>query len=88
MRFSQPNTGIWLSASTDQGRSSKPTLQVDRDAHFELVFIFTQGRFVGLLRLARAKTVHKWLTWRSSSATIIPILPRLPNHPDLAAILD
>jgi hypothetical protein len=57
---SRPSTGIWLSVSTDQGRSWSPPQPVTEDAYFEPAFTFTQGRFVGLLRLARDADTRRY----------------------------
>ena len=49
---SKPDKGIWLSVSTDHGRSWSPPRLVTERAYYEPAFAFAQGRFVGLLRLA------------------------------------
>jgi hypothetical protein len=48
---SQPSTGIWMSVSRDHGLTWGPPLVVTETPYFEPAFTFTQGRFVGLLRL-------------------------------------
>ena len=48
---SQPASGIWMSVSRDHGMTWGPPRVVTKKAYFEPAFTFTQGRFVGLLRL-------------------------------------
>jgi hypothetical protein len=49
---SRPDVGIWMSVSTDGGRSWKRPRLVTEKAYYEPAFTFAEGRFVGLLRLA------------------------------------
>jgi hypothetical protein len=48
---SRPASGIWMSVSRDHGMTWGPPRVVTEKAYFEPAFTFTQGRFVGLLRL-------------------------------------
>jgi hypothetical protein len=48
---SRPASGIWMSVSRDHGMTWEPPRVVTETPYFEPAFTFTQGRFVGLLRL-------------------------------------
>lgn len=47
----KPPYGIWTADSTDDGRSWGPPRTVTTGGYFEPAVTFTEGRFVGLLRL-------------------------------------
>ncbi len=81
-RPSKPAAGIWLSVSTDHGQTWGPPRLVTEKAYFEPAFTFTEGRFVGLLRLPGGADT-RWYdeavsedlgkTWRiRPSALVIP----------------
>ncbi|MDY0169046.1 MAG: sialidase family protein [Thermoguttaceae bacterium] len=57
---SKPSTGIWLSVSTDQGRTWSPPRVVTEAPYYEPAFAFTEGRFVGLLRLASGGDARRY----------------------------
>lgn len=57
---STPPAGIWMSTSRDHGRTWEPPRVVTKQAYFEPAFTFTQGRFVGLLRLANDTQARRY----------------------------
>ncbi len=57
---SQPSSGIWMAVSDDDGQSWGPPQVVTTNAYFEPAFTFTQGRWVGLLRLARDDDTRRY----------------------------
>ncbi len=85
-RPSNPAAGIWLSVSEDQGRTWSPPRVVTERAYFEPAVTFTQGRFVGKLRLPNDRDTRRYdeaysddlgETWhiRPSQLAIPPELP-------------
>ncbi|MFW5693105.1 MAG: sialidase family protein [Thermoguttaceae bacterium] len=79
---SKPSTGIWLSVSTDQGKTWGPPRVVTETPYYEPAFTFAEGRFVGLLRLAGGADTRRYdeavsddlgKSWRiRPSALVIP----------------
>ena len=79
---SKPAAGIWLSVSTDHGQTWGPPRVVTEEAYFEPAFTFSEGRFVGLLRLPAGADTRRYdeavsddlgETWRlRPSALAIP----------------
>lgn len=85
---SVPAAGIWMSISSDHGRSWESPRVVTDQAYFEPAFTFTQGRFVGLLRLANDGQARRYdeavsddlgKTWRIRPS-IIAIAEGLPGR--------
>ncbi|MDZ7620125.1 MAG: sialidase family protein, partial [Patescibacteria group bacterium] len=76
---SVPDVGVWMSVSTDGGqRWGKPQVVTEK-AYYEPAFTFAEGRFVGLLRLARGADARRYdeavsddlgKTWRIRPSTI------------------
>lgn len=59
-RPSQPNAGVWMAKSDDHGQSWGPPQVVTTNAYFEPAFTFTQGRWIGLLRLANDADTRRY----------------------------
>ncbi len=48
---SEPATGLWMATSRDHGQSWSEPQAITNTAYYEPAFTYSQGRFVGLLRL-------------------------------------
>ncbi len=95
--FRKPKgVGIWVSYSTDHGKTWGDPQTITNEAYFEPTFIFAGKKLIGLIRENKAHAYHQWVsddlgrTWQVKKSALqgdpsavhpSPFLIEDPEHP-------